>query len=120
MVYLAQNKGKVSSLRLISQEEGLSFSYSEKIISKLEKAGLVQSKKGSKGGYFISRPLNKIKLGEIVRALEGETALVKCLAEKGNCLLENKCFARKFWEILQKSLNSTMGSLTLADLIEEE
>jgi len=121
MVYLAKvfKKGKVFSLREIAKKEGISFDYLEKIISKLEKAGLVKSKKGVRGGYFLARLPKKIRIGDIVRVLEGEMALVKCIAKKVeySCPRERKCLTKSFWKKIQDSLNSVLNSLTLADLI---
>ena len=118
MVFLAQFKGKIFSLKEISKKEGISFDYLEKIVSKFEKAGLVESKKGSRGGYFLSKSPDKIKIGEIIRAVEGNAPLVKCTAKSGKCPMMKKCFAKKFWQKLQKSLNSFLDSLTLNDLIK--
>jgi len=118
MVFLAKCGERISSLKLISAKENISFDYLEKIISRLEKAGLTRSKKGSQGGYVLAKPPQRIKIGEIIRALEGDAGLVKCTTKAGHCPLEKKCFAKKFWGKLQKSLNSALDSLTLADLIK--
>jgi Rrf2 family protein len=124
MVYLAKvfKKDKVFPLREIAKEEDISFDYLEKIISKLEKAGLVKSKKGVQGGYSLARPPQKIKLAEIMRTLEGEMVLVKCLAKmkKSVCPKEKKCLAKNFWKKIQNSLESTLDSMTLSDLINPE
>jgi len=119
MVYLAKFKGSYCPLRIISKNEDISFDYLEKIISKLEKASLVKAKKGVQGGYFLAKSPSKIKLGEIIRALEGEVSLVKCIAkkEKYHCPREKKCLTKNFWKKIQDSLNSVLDSLTLADLI---
>lgn len=122
MVYLAKFPDKISSLKVISGAEDISFDYLEKIISKLEKAGLVKAKKGVQGGYFLAKPPQKIKVGEIIRILEGENSLVKCIRkkEKHVCPREKKCVARIFWKKIQDSLNTTLNSLTLADLIRNK
>jgi len=117
MVRLARFPGKILSLKEISQKEGISFDYLEKIISKLEKASLVGAKKGVQGGYFLTKSPSKIKIGEIIRVLEGELSLVKCL--KYFCPREKKCLTKNFWKKIQKSLNSSFNSLTLVDLIRE-
>ena len=131
MVYLAKFKGSYCPLRIISKNEDISFDYLEKIISKLEKASLVKAKKGVQGGYFLAKSPSKIKLGEIIRVLEGEASLVKCLPriipkgfvrgiakkEKYHCPREKKCLTKNFWKKIQDSLNSVLDSLTLADLI---
>ena len=59
------------SLRQLSQEEKLPVKFLEQIMMTLKKAGLVQSTKGKHGGYVLSRPPSKIKLGEIIRVIDG-------------------------------------------------
>ncbi len=123
MVYLARFQDKICPLRVISKKEGISFDYLEKIILKLEKTGLIKAKKGSQGGYFLGREPSKIKIGEIIRTLEGNTGLVKCIAtgkeRKYHCPRERKCLTKNFWKKIQDSLNSALDSITLADLIKK-
>jgi len=116
MVYLARFKSKISPLKEISEKEGISFDYLEKIISKLEKADLVKSKKGVQGGYFLAKKPSKIKVGEVIRSLEGEMALVKCL--KYFCPKEKRCLTKNFWKKLNNAIDSALNSVTLADLIK--
>lgn len=117
-LYLAKFSGKISSMREISKNEGIPFDYLEKIISALEKGGVVGSKKGVRGGYFLASSPNKIKIGKIIRALEGEIGLVKCVSQKGAfCPKEKKCQSKNFWKRLQNCINYALDSITLADLI---
>ena len=123
MIYLAKAKKDICSLREISKKEGISFDYLEKIISKLEKVKLVAAKKGVRGGYFLTKRPEKIKVGKIVEVLEnGDISLVGCIGRRKKylCPKEKNCLSRKFWKILQESLNSTLYSTTLADLIKEK
>jgi Rrf2 family transcriptional regulator, iron-sulfur cluster assembly transcription factor len=62
----------------ISQVEEISPKYLEQILMKLTKAGLLSSKVGAGGGYFLSRPANQISLGQIIRALDGRLEPVAC------------------------------------------
>jgi len=131
MVYLARVKKKFCPVKAISETEDISFDYLEKIISKLEKAGLIKAKKGAQGGYFLAKSPSKIKVREIITSLEGEISLVKCLPrtipkgfvrgivkkERYFCPREKKCLTKNFWKKIQDSLNSALNSLTLADLI---
>ena len=99
------------------------FKIVHELILKLEKTGLIKAKKGSQGGYFLGREPSKIKIGEIIRTLEGNTGLVKCIAlgkgGKYHCPRERKCLTKNFWKKIQDSLNSALDSITLADLIKK-
>ena len=116
MVHLAKCKNEHCSLKVISQKENISFDYLEKILSKLEKSGLVKSKKGVQGGYIIGKNPSKIKIGEIINILEGEIVLVKCM--NSLCPKGKKCLTRSFWRKLQDALDKALNSVTLADLIK--
>lgn len=122
MVYLAKSKG-ICSINKISQDENISSDYLEKIISKLEKAGLVKSKRGMRGGYFLARPSEKITVGEIIRVLEGTMAPVLCVAKektkKYSCPRRKLCLTINVWQKIQDVLNSTLDSITLKDLIKQ-
>lgn len=115
MVYLAKNslKDKVCPIREISEKENIPFDYLEKIIAELEKAGLVKAKKGVQGGYFLIKKPKEITAGEIVRVLES-TVPVSCLG----CQMARICSTKNVWEKVQDSLDSTLDSMTLADLIK--
>ncbi len=62
------------SLRRISREEKLPVKFLEQIMMTLKQAGFVQSTKGKYGGYVLARPPAKIKLGEIIRVIDGPLA----------------------------------------------
>jgi Rrf2 family protein len=119
MVYLANPrlKNKICPLKKISKDENIPFHFLEKIFSKLEKANLVKAKKGVQGGYFLAKKPEKTKIGEIIFALEGETPLVKCL--KFFCPLEKECLTKNFWQKLNRTINSALNSINLADLIKK-
>lgn len=116
MVFLAKSKKPKEpfSIKEISQKEGISFDFLEKIISQIEKAGLVKSKKGVTGGYYLAKPVKKITAGQIVQALEGKLSPVKCSL----CLKSKKCLSKNVWDKVKESLNKTLDSVTLADLIK--
>lgn len=117
MIYLAKNKDRICSLKEISKKEKISFDYLEKIFLKLEKAGLVRSKKGSLGGYYLAKNPEKIKIGKIISALEKNIFLVKCLDEI--CPQQSKCLAKNFWKKLNDNINKTLNSITLANLLKK-
>jgi Rrf2 family protein len=117
MIYLAKNKSKICPLKEISKKEGIPFDYLEKIISKLEKIGLVKAKKGVQGGYFLAKKPSEIKIGKIIKALEREIFLVRCI--ENFCPKEKSCLAKNFWRRIQKVLVSALNSIALSDLIKK-
>ena len=115
MVYLAKHssKEKVCPIKEISEKEDIPFDFLEKIISELQQAGLVEAKKGVQGGYFLTLLPEKITTGGVVRVLES-TVPVSC----AGCQMARICSTKNVWEKVQDSLDSTLDSMTLADLIK--
>lgn len=113
LVYLAKIK-KLSPLKEISKKERIPFDYLEKILSELERAGLVRAKKGVQGGYFLTKEPEKTTVGEVVRVLES-TVPVSCVG----CQMARICSTKSVWQKVQDSLDSTLDSVTLKDLIKK-
>ncbi len=117
MVYLAKHSSEkeVCPIKEISEKENISFDYLEKIVSELERAGLVKAKKGVQGGYFLAKEPEKITSGEIVRVLES-TVPVSC----AGCQMARICATKDVWDKVQDSVDSTLDSMTLRDLIKKK
>jgi Rrf2 family protein len=123
IIYLADNSksGCFCSIKQIAGSEDISPDYLEKIISKLEKAGILKAQKGAKGGYSLARPAKKIKLGEVVNVLEGDNYFVKCLGgDKKTCSRCEGCLAQNFWQKFQEKLDNFLNSVSLEDLIKNK
>ena len=118
MIYLAQKeKDEYCPLKEIADSQEISFDYLEKIIAELREESLVESHRGVQGGYCLSKTASQIKVGEIIRALEGNN-LVNCISEEGSCPQADNCLAKKVWKKLQEEINKSLDSITLKDLIK--
>lgn len=114
MTYLARNySSEVVPLSEIAQKERLSFSYLQKIVGVLRKAGLLEAKEGVNGGIRLSRIPSKISIGEIVRVLEGPLGLVKC----GDCKISSFCPSQKPWQKIFKIMTMELNKISLKDII---
>jgi Rrf2 family transcriptional regulator, iron-sulfur cluster assembly transcription factor len=69
------NAGRATQVKDIATREGIPPRFLEQIFQDLKRAGIVASKRGPQGGYTLARAPNEIRLGDIVRALEGPIAL---------------------------------------------
>ncbi len=114
---LHSGEGPVS-ISHISEREEISVSYLEQLLNKLKRVGLVKSVRGAKGGYVLSMDARKIKIGDIVRSLEGDLSLVFCVDEDRarSCHRLDRCVTRLVWKRLSQSLDKTLDSITLEDL----
>ncbi|HWQ72403.1 MAG TPA: Rrf2 family transcriptional regulator [Desulfitobacteriaceae bacterium] len=108
------------SLGIIAARQNISENYLEQVFSILRKAGLVKSVKGAQGGYILARQPSKIKVGDILRALEGSLDIVDN-AEEDNAYpvsIQN-CIKANVWDKINESINQVVDTITLQDLANE-
>jgi Rrf2 family protein len=121
MVFLARHWGeRPVSLSEIAQLELLSVEYLEQLAVALRKAGLIESHRGVHGGYTLARAPERIKMGEILRTLEGPIAPMVCVSEGASeavCGLETHCSTRLMWLQVGKAIASVLDRMTLAELV---
>lgn len=121
MAELARHFGQGHTpLSKVARRQGLSLAYLEQIIAPLRKAGLVESKRGAKGGYALAQDPEAITMGEIMRALEVTIAPVECLlesAELGCCEMSETCSTRVVWKRVRDGIAEILDSTTLVDLV---
>jgi len=104
-------------LKDISKNQEVSLKYLGQLIMPLKIASLVKSTRGARGGYCLSRSPEKIKLGEIVNALEGKLCIVECIDSPEICDRSGKCAARDVWNELNHRMIDILNSYTLQDMV---
>ena len=122
MFDLAQHFGEgPSSLKSIAERQDISEHYLEQLIAGLRKAGLVKSVRGAQGGYILGREPGKIRIGDIIRVLEGPIAPVDCVAEEDPelCAKAEHCLTRPIWEKVRDSITEVLDSITLENMLED-
>jgi Rrf2 family protein len=105
----------------LSGREAIPKKFLEAILLDLNRHGLVQSKKGKGGGYFLRRPPSEITFGDAVRALEGPLALVPCVSQTAyqrcaDCLDERTCGVRFAMGDVRDATARILDGMTLADV----
>jgi len=115
------HKEGVVALKDIADRQDISGKYLEQIFPLLKKSGLVKGVRGSQGGYILAMSPDKIKVGDILRALEGSLAPVDCVDEnvKSSCNRLDTCATRLIWGKIKKMIDETLDSITLQDLVNE-
>jgi len=114
MIQLAKNYGK-GPLQIgdISEREGISVKYLEQLIIPLKKAKLIKSVRGPKGGHSLTKSPQRITIGEIVRAVEGNTELVDCITRPQVCERSNSCPTRDVWKSATQAMYKELDKTTL-------
>ena len=120
MADLAKNNVKEPiSLTEISLRQGISLSFLEQLFLKLKNNNLVESVRGPRGGYVLSRSPEEIKLLSIIDAVDEKIKTVKCKKEsKKGCNGKSiKCITHYLWEDLENHINSFFEKNTLKDIV---
>jgi Rrf2 family protein len=109
----------------VAETEEIPEQFLDQIVSKLRKAGFVQSVRGVNGGYMLSRPASEITVGSLVRLLEGTLAPMGCVSpefpDPGEfCGRYQKCHTRNVWLRVMDALTVALDSITLEDVIHDD
>ena len=107
------------SLRDISLRQGISLDYLEQIFSKLRKKEIVQSVRGTQGGYILNKKAKEIKLTNIFDAVDEKVKTVQCKKEsKRGCNGKaTKCITHNLWDELEIHINTFFENKSLKDLL---
>jgi Rrf2 family transcriptional regulator, cysteine metabolism repressor len=130
----------VVPLAEIAERDGLPLAYLEHLVARLRKAGLIDSRRGSRGGYMLARAAEQITMAEVVEALEGSIAPIECISQApdgsivcsresaddpagragGRAGSHTKCPTKLLWTRVRLSIVSTLVQTTLADLLADQ
>src|SRR6202453_184160 len=129
MVELARRAGGEGGdpvpLAEIAAHDGLPLAYLEHLVARLRKAGLIDSRRGSRGGYMLARDAGEITMAEVVEALEGSIAPIECISQASDgsivCSRESDpnhiCPTKLLWTRVRGAIVRTLRETTLADLV---
>lgn len=111
--------GEAIKLKDIARRQNISEKYLEQIVAVLNKASLVKSVRGSRGGYMLYHSPQNYTVGQILKAVEGSMSPTECVGEHGiPCERRGMCVSVIIWERLDKAINDVLENITLADLID--
>ena len=97
---------------------GLSRNHLHKIVQDLAAIGIVKTIRGTGGGVLLAKEAGEIKIGAVVRALEGDQAIVECFrADHGCCTLEPGCRLRPMLRKARETFYKSLDAHTLADCL---
>ena len=102
---------------LLAEETGLPLPTVQKLVSKLAAAGLIESARGTGGGFRLARPPAAISLADIVEAVEGPIAMTACVDEgRHDCAVESACRVKPHWNAVNGAVKGALAGVSLASL----
>jgi Rrf2 family protein len=112
-------------LREIAAEEEIPEAFLDQIFGLLRKDGIVTSVRGVNGGYTLGDTPEHIRMGQVIRVLEGDVSPIGCVSEEfadpeDFCAKAVKCYTRNVWLKLNDSIIHALDGLSLADVLMDE
>lgn len=120
---LAKEFGKgPMQIKMIAEEEKIPQSFLENILLELKNMGILGSRLGKSGGYYLVKEPGQVSLAEIVRHFEGSIALMYCVSENAYqpcefCKDELSCNIRKIFREIRDNTNEILNRTTLDTLV---
>lgn len=117
-----ENGTKLIQIKDIAQREKIPAKFLEQILLTLKNAGLINSRMGINGGYYLSKPLSEITLGQIIRVLDGPLAPIRCVSqiayEPCGCPDEETCGLRLIMFDVRAAISNILDRTTLAQVVQ--
>lgn len=101
----------------LADEFGLSRNHLSKIMQRLARAGIIETKRGGGGGARLARPADQLRLGNLIDILEEDQPIVACFADQhGPCTIEAQCRLRSRLRSAERAFIADLDRSTLADI----
>ena len=128
LVYLAaryireRGADSYSQIQEISKDQDIPEKFLEQILLSLRNAGFVRSLRGKNGGYTIARDPEEIKLGDIIRLIDGPLAPIACVSRSAyqKCDFEPRCVLKPIWARVNDAISGIVDNINFRQLVEME
>jgi Rrf2 family protein len=110
---------KIANAEEIAKKLHLPKEFISKILQELTDSGIVRSKKGKNGGFFLDRELDKIRLIDVVIAIDGFDVFNRCVLGFPNCSNETPCPVHNNWSKLSKETYRMLSEETLDQFVDK-
>jgi Rrf2 family protein len=106
----------------LAEANRLPVKFVERILNELREAGIVDAKRGKSGGYFLAKPADQIRIGDIVRLMDGRLAPICCASENAyqrcTCPDEEHCGLRMVMIDVRNAIANILDRYTIANVVE--
>lgn len=106
------------SLAVISQRQEIPLPYLEQIFQDLRKAGQVESVRGPKGGYRLSKPAEEMPIGDIISSVDETVEVTRCAGTNVCLSKQTRCLTHDLWAELESQIYGFLNGVSLADVLD--
>jgi Rrf2 family protein len=122
LMVLARHEKKTVQIKTIAKEADAPLKFLEAILVELKNNGLVNSKRGIFGGYFLNRAAGEIKVGDLIRLVDGPLAPIRCASVTAyqkcdDCTDEATCTIRKVMIEVRNAIANVLDNKSLAEMM---
>jgi FeS assembly SUF system regulator len=117
---LSERPEALHSAPELAERTGIGLPTVSKLLKELQRATLVRSTRGARGGYQLARPAHEISAAEIIDAVEGPVALTECASDHGRCDLESSCSVGHSWQQVSLAIRHSLQEVPLTALIAHD
>ncbi|MCC5950531.1 MAG: Rrf2 family transcriptional regulator [Acidimicrobiia bacterium] len=107
-IFIAGSDGSPVKAAQIAEREGLPVRFLTSTLSELRRAGILSSRRGGDGGFWLARPAREVSLADLIRAVEGDLVDVRALPQGSTAHL---------WSTTARTIERQLSVVTLADLV---
>lgn len=116
MSYYFNNKP--TSLQYVAERQNIALNYLEQIFVKLRRGKIVYAVKGPGGGYVLNKPLQEIRLADILVAIDGSIKMTRCGFKSSGCIGKStQCLTHDLWAGLEEIILNYLNSMSLLDIV---
>ncbi len=120
LMYLSKYPDRIIPRWEISEVMHIPKAFLAKIAQTLEVAGIVEIRRGKKGGYRLRKKPNEISLLDVIESIKGKIVLNRCVENPQVCIRSSFCPVHYFWIELNETFRRTLKNKTLAELVKKE
>lgn len=110
----------VVTIHELAKRADIPIKFLEQVLLDLKRGGFVESRRGKVGGYLLAKSPSQIKLGEIIRFIDGPIEPITCIDKRyRECNDIYKCVFRKIWQEVTKATSDIIDNITFEDLVNQ-
>jgi len=122
---LALNYDNETPVRVqdIAQRQGIPMKFLFQIMQTLKRVDIVRSRRGTEGGYTLSRPPGQLTVGDVIRTMSGPFVQLSCLESSNfadNCGRQHACQFKPIWAEVDRAIGSVLNNITFEELVRRE